>query len=128
MPEVDVTENYIRIRQKDPGKFQKDSFRTIWLSKEKGIAAVVGKLHGQDTMTIQTYLFDKKKWTKEKAIKWVKEHGGVVNAEEVDEVEILQFDEMVPLEMEVFKAGTYPQGTYTEKDIDEMMKLIDENE
>jgi HK97 family phage prohead protease len=73
-PEPDVTENYIRLRQRDPGDFQEGSFRTITISAEKGIKAVIGKLKGEDTMTVQSYLFDKDKWTVEEARAWVKEH------------------------------------------------------
>jgi hypothetical protein len=71
---VDVTEKYIRIRQREPGEFEPDSMRTVELSEEQGISCVMGKLRGQDTMTIQTYLFDKEKWTVAEAEAWVKEH------------------------------------------------------
>lgn len=71
---VDVTENYIRIRVKDPGAFEEDSFRTIALSEEEGIKAVVGKLSGESKTTVQSYLFDKEKWDEEKAKAWVEEH------------------------------------------------------
>ena len=39
---VDENENSFRFRQIDPGKFKKDSFRTIEL--KKGVKAVIGKL------------------------------------------------------------------------------------
>jgi len=71
---VEVTENYIRIRQRDPGDFEEGSFRTVTLSKSKGIKAIMGKLKGETTMTVQSYLFDKEKWTKEEAQKWITEH------------------------------------------------------
>ena len=71
---VETTENYIRVRVKDPGSFQDDSFRTITISADQGIKAVIGKLKGETNTTIQTYLFDKDKWTTERAQAWVKEH------------------------------------------------------
>jgi cation transport regulator ChaB len=71
---------YIRIRQKDPDDFEKDSFKIIWISKSKGIKAVIGKLKGETKTTIQSYLFDKTKWSEEEAKKWVKEHDGKVEA------------------------------------------------
>lgn len=74
-PAPDVTENTIRIRIKDPGSFQKDSFRTIRIgAKGKGIQAVIGRLKGETTTTIQSYIFDKSKWTAKTARAWVKEH------------------------------------------------------
>jgi cation transport regulator len=71
---VDITENFIRIRQRDPDDFQKDSFRTITLSKKEGIKAIIGRLKGETKTTIQSYLFDKEKWTVPEAKNWIKEH------------------------------------------------------
>jgi len=73
-PEPEITENYIRIRVKNPNLFQPDSFRTIDISKSEGIKAVIGKLKGETTTTIQSYLFDKEKWTLSEAQEWVREH------------------------------------------------------
>lgn len=42
-PKTDITENYIRIRQKPPSQFKSGSFRTITLGKS-GVRAVVGHL------------------------------------------------------------------------------------
>ena len=75
-PAPDVTENTIRIRVRDPKGFQEGSFRTINIGdKDNGIQAVIGRLKGETSTTIQSYIFDKKKWTTEKAQAWVKEHG-----------------------------------------------------
>src|SRR3990170_1861002 len=71
---VDVTKNYIRIRIKSPSLFQKDSFRTIDISKSRGIKAVIGKLRGKSTTTVQSYLFDRTKWSVKEAKKWIKDH------------------------------------------------------
>ncbi len=71
---VDVTENYIRVRVRDPSDFEKDSFRTIWISKKRGIKAVIGRPKGKKTTEVQSFLFDKKKWTKKEALEWVKKH------------------------------------------------------
>jgi len=78
-PAPDVTENYIRIRQKNPDLFKKESFRTITISSSKGIKAIIGRLKkppkGQaGSAVVQTFLFDKKKWTVAKARAWVKDH------------------------------------------------------
>jgi hypothetical protein len=86
---VDVTENSVRVRVKDPGDFQEGTFRTITIGKESdGIQAVIGKLSGETTTTIQTYIFDKDKWSKEEAVAWVESHKKSVNlSEEVRKVE-----------------------------------------
>jgi len=68
--------DYIRSGHRNPDEFEKDSLRTITLSEEEGIKAVIGKPKGQDTTEVQSYLFDKDKWTLEKAKAWFKEHQG----------------------------------------------------
>jgi HK97 family phage prohead protease len=75
-PEPDVTENYIRIRVEDPDKFVDGSFRTIDISKEKGIKSVIGKLKSDPSgpTHVQSYLFDKDKWNVAEAEAWVKDH------------------------------------------------------
>lgn len=76
---VEVTDNYIRVRAKDPKLFKKKTFRTVWLSKKDGIKAVMGKLKNppkdkKGSMTLQSYLFSKVKWTKESALEWIASH------------------------------------------------------
>jgi N4-gp56 family major capsid protein len=69
------TEQYIRSGHRDPSEFQPDSFRTITLSEEEGIKAIVAKPKGSDKMEIQSYLFDKSKgWTLDKAKQWFEQH------------------------------------------------------
>jgi len=88
----DETDQYIRSGHMDPSLFQEDTFRTITLSEEKGIKAVIGKLKGEDTMTIQSFLFDKSKgWTMEKAKEWFKEH--MEKKEEIKKEEITKKQE-----------------------------------
>ncbi len=49
--------------------------RTITLSEEQGIKAVIGKPKGRHAMEVQSYLFDVSKgWTLDKAKKWFEEH------------------------------------------------------
>lgn len=90
-PGPDITENYIRLRQRDPADFQDDTFRTISISEDEGIKAVVGKLknppEGQaGSMVIQSYLFDKDKFSLEEAQAWVKEHKSIED-KETEEIE-----------------------------------------
>jgi hypothetical protein len=68
------SESYYRYRVENSKKFQKDSFKTISLGKDKGIKAIVGKLKGDTSMTVQTLLFDKEKYTESEAKKWVEKH------------------------------------------------------
>jgi hypothetical protein len=71
----DENMNNIRRRVREPDTFQSYSFRTIWLSEPEGIRAVVGRLRGEDKLTIQSIMFAKKKdWTMEKARQWIKDH------------------------------------------------------
>jgi len=98
-PEPEVTEEYIRIRVRNPDDFQKDSFRTIDIDKGKGIKAVIGRLKGETTTTTQSFLFDKEKWTVAEAQAWVEEHKdkseehpepkGISQAEIIDELDYL---------------------------------------
>ena len=73
---IDVTENYIRIRVRELNLFIEESFRTIDLSVEQGIKTIIGKLKAepQGNTVIQSYLFDKNKWTINEAEKWVSGH------------------------------------------------------
>jgi len=69
---IDITKNYIRIRQKDPSDFIKGSFRTIVLSD--GIKAIIGKIKKDGPTIIQSLLFDKKKFNIRTAKAWIKTH------------------------------------------------------
>lgn len=71
----DETEQYIRSGHRSPEEFEPESLRTVVLSEEEGIKAVIGKPEGKDTMQVQSYLFDKSKgWTLEKARAWFEQH------------------------------------------------------
>lgn len=77
MPEE--TKNYIHASIKDSDKFVTKSFKTISISREKGISAVVGKLKSNPSgsTTVQKHLFIKSKdWTMPKVESWVKSHKG----------------------------------------------------
>ena len=77
--EIDETEDSYRIRQKDPGQFDDESFRTIEVTE--GVKGVVGCPKGEYSQgkcqvgtQIQTYIFDKGKFTKDQARNWIKEN------------------------------------------------------
>lgn len=75
-PAPDITENYIRIRIRDPRTIVEGSFRTITISEQRGIKAVIGKLKSNPDggTKIQSVLFEKNKWTTQEAVAWVNEH------------------------------------------------------
>lgn len=71
---VETTDKYVRVRARDPGDFQEGSLRTIDISREMGIRAVIGRLKGETSTTVQSYLFDKERWDEERAVAWVEKH------------------------------------------------------
>jgi len=80
-PAPDETDKTIRWRMKNPDLFKEGSFRTITLSKDKGIKSVVGRLKkapkgsSPTTTHLQSYVFAKEKgWTVDKARAWIKGH------------------------------------------------------
>ena len=124
MPEE--TEDFIHIPIRDKGQFEEKSFRTITMSASKGIKAVIGKLKGEDSTTVQKYLFAKAKgWTMAKAKKWVKEHKkkAVANIGKIDFVarftssmdcldtnDVTSLKELERLGIEIEKGGLYTRG------------------
>jgi hypothetical protein len=71
----EISDEYIRSGHRSPEEFQPDSLRTITLSEEEGIKAVIGKPKGKETMEVQSYLFDRSKgWNLDKAKTWFSQH------------------------------------------------------
>ncbi|MEM3459043.1 MAG: hypothetical protein QXN36_00430 [Candidatus Bathyarchaeia archaeon] len=71
----ETSTDYIRSGHRSPEEFQQDTLRTIVLSAEEGIRAIVGKPKGKHPMEVQSYLFEVSKgWTLEKAKKWFEKH------------------------------------------------------
>ena len=64
------TEHAARIR--DPGAFDPDSFRSKDL--KGGVRIILGKLKGQDSMTVQAYRFSIDQFTSEEAKKWLEDN------------------------------------------------------
>jgi len=85
-PGYDETENEIRYRVKDPSLFEADSFRRITIKKDKPrVFAIIGKLKGESSTTLQAYRFPKEDgWTVEKAKKWVSSHKTMEGGMEFD--------------------------------------------
>lgn len=70
------TDNEIRYRIKNPDDFEDDSFRRIIIAKDKPrVFAIIGKLKGETTTTMQSLRFPKDdEWMLTDAKKWVKDH------------------------------------------------------
>jgi len=75
------TEDYIRSGHKDPDKY--DRCRTTEISGEQGIKAVYCKLKTSENWEVQSYLFDREKWTLAKAKKWFAAHNAQVSVLQV---------------------------------------------
>lgn len=69
---LDITDNLIRVRQVEPSEFDKKTLRTIRITS--GIKAITGRKTGETSTTIQSLLFDKKKFTPEKVKSWLAKH------------------------------------------------------
>jgi len=119
----EVTENYIRIRQKSPDIFQKNSFRIITLSKSRGIKAIIGRLKGETKTTIQSYLFDKKKWNIKSAEVWVKKHRGAIDRA-IEEVALI-LDEAFKEDEYLVSNKEFEQAPYrTNQDLPKSVKSL----
>jgi hypothetical protein len=70
----ETTDQYIHSGHCNPEDFEPNSLRTITLSEEEGIKAIIGKPKGKDTTEVQSYLFDKNKCDLEKAKAWFEKH------------------------------------------------------
>jgi HK97 family phage prohead protease len=91
----ETTENYHHIPVRSADQFIDGSFRTIDISKSKGIKAIIGKLKSdpKGSTHVQKYLFDINKWTMEEAKRWVKEHSKGME-EHIDIMEAYEFYEL----------------------------------
>lgn len=85
MPGIDETENFFRVRLRDPGAFTR--LRTIPFKRTKPrIQAVVGRLRGENTTTVQSLLFPKEDgWNRDSVRSWLDAHPDVGKAAAVEE-------------------------------------------
>jgi len=71
----DQTQNYIRSGHRNPEDFDPETLKTITLSEEEGIQAIIAKPWNKQSTEVISYLFSKEKnWTIEKAQEWFREH------------------------------------------------------
>lgn len=95
-PGWDETDTSFRYRVREPGLFQEDTFRTVPIKRDKPrINSIMGRLKGENTMTLQSLIFPKEDdWTLDKAKEWLKDHPDIVKELECwflkcDSIEIL---------------------------------------
>ncbi len=92
-----ISDKYWGFRVRNPDDFEKDSFRTIRITD--GVNAIVGRLKGQKTMTIQSLRFKTEKFKTEKEVqKWIEEHKQLVSKKNK---ELNEGDKMVENEVEI---------------------------
>jgi len=122
-------EHACRIRE--PGEFQKDSFRRISKKSDgKTLNIIIGRLKGKTTTTTQSYRMSKDEWTESQARKFCTEHDGTFEAakkstkEHTMKVyglsEITFADEAkIPSEIHIVPYGIYTHEFYGEMDLTE---------
>jgi len=89
----DETDKSFRYRVRDPKDFEDWSFRTIDFSKKDKIKAVIWKLKGETTTTLQSLIFDKEKWkTLDEVKKWVEDHKEELKTKSFEAVEEKSFE------------------------------------
>ena len=130
MPGWDVskTGDYIHYRVNDPDKYIQ--IRQEEFGKGQGIFVRIGFFKGGGS-EVQALLFLKSKWTLDKAKAWVNEHQGELSEivhghfEETDNVPIWTFVKDSKFDpdaaFEIFQTGKYPQGEFTQEDLDEIV-------
>ncbi|HEY6074205.1 MAG TPA: hypothetical protein VIV15_12660 [Anaerolineales bacterium] len=81
-PGIDETENEFRVRLRDPGDFQDNTFRTITVKQDKPrIFGIVGRLKGEETTTLQALRFPKDEgWDRGKVEDWMSSHEDIGKA------------------------------------------------
>lgn len=73
--------NFHACRLVPPSKFQKDSFRTMKIKRKKDgkhIVLIVGKLKGDDVMSLQAFRYPKTEWSSKQAKAHCKKHKGIL--------------------------------------------------
>jgi len=118
MPGLDETANEFRWRLQNPDLFIPQSFRRKQISD--GVALVVARKKDTNKWEAQALRFDKDKFSRERAMKWIKDHEGSFT-----ELNQKDYDlETVDLKgVEIFSAVNNPNGhKYSDKDLEEMVK------
>lgn len=120
--------NQHAVRVVQPGRFTDGSFRTITI--KPGITAIVGRLQGETSTTVQAYRFDAKKFTPEQARQWLKDNS----------IKVALFEKATGKEddgarfaetnwFDIFQAGDRGlKGKYSKSDLNDMVDAINNGE
>lgn len=115
---VDVTEDSIRLRQKDPGDFMEDSFRTIDISD--GIKAVIGKPKMMEEKKDMPMDEEEKKMPKEDEMPMEPMMPMMSKEESKEIIEITKVFNSLK-NVEVFRTGTWNGDEYSKSDLQDMV-------
>jgi hypothetical protein len=98
------TENEIRHRLRDPADFQADSFRRITLQQKKPrVFAIVGRLKGETTTTVQSVRFPLDDgWTMAEAKKWMADHPDLAKEADIELITFADHAEHVLADVQAF--------------------------
>jgi hypothetical protein len=123
MPGLEETENEFRWRLQEPSLFKPDSFRSKEITA--GVSLIMGKKEGSDTMEAQALRFDKSKFNKEEARKWIEEHKGKFSQEEG--VLIYELPETFNIsDVEIFATGQWNGDKYIDSDLEDIVRSFEE--
>lgn len=122
MPGLDETENEFRWRIKSPDLYSQFRRKEI----DSGVSIVLGKNKNTGKWETQALRFDKAKFDKEKARKWIKDHEG--NFSEDDETVLTyELPETFNIsDVEIFSVGKWNGDMYTEKDVEDLVRNFEE--
>ena len=81
----DETEESYRYRVRPTTGFEDGSFRTIEFQKKPKISAVIGRLKGETTTTLQSLIFSKDDWEKQEALDWIEDHKDELKSKSFEE-------------------------------------------
>jgi hypothetical protein len=128
MPGLDETANEFRWRLKDPGLFQPESFRRKKIAP--GVALVIGRLKGKTTTEAQSIRFDKEKFNRAQAMKWIKDHKDKFETEDGETYTIDNYElpETVDIKgVEIFSGNTTLDGRKcTDKELEGIVAAFNE--
>ena len=118
--DFDITDNYLRARQHDPIDFEPDTFKTIRLSE--GVKAIIGRLKGETATTVQSVLFDKKRFDENTGTTWLRRNMmKFTEAVELENKKASLFDGEDTMSFETHLEGHLP--ALTEAQIHRLLEL-----
>ncbi|NOR27584.1 MAG: HK97 family phage prohead protease [Lutibacter sp.] len=109
-----IDDEYIHMVLIEASLFETESLRSINISEDKGIKAIIGSLIEGGNTRVQKYMFDKGMWDVTKAETWTNEH------KDINDADFIVRDDTIDLEE---KFGVCDCGDDCEGDCDEFKKI-----